>query len=327
MGKIIEQNLVVFLPCGCVAYFIPDSFFTLPVFHWPFFPSRFIFPLCHLFAYRERSCWGGGAKCALLCQDRSCRSLCGGSPPGWAGGWLPAGKWQGKPGMCVWFATHEHFAANSTQHLCAEMLSCRDADRPLLFLGIALWWCLAVFLCMMKVSFAWMLSLAWSSWIGPIWNSKWTSEDIPSASCSHCLGLSKQQGLAALSAQKAFQSCSRAVFAHSPDSQTCPLNFLSTSGTVLLLLPGVTTQLSTNSVPDSSSFFNAVSLAALVETVACFTQILVFFLPRRNHTIPSAGLANYCSDLTVWGSVRLLLLLKFLTLFWCVGEESRLLRL
>lgn len=195
-----------------------------------------------------------------------------------------------------------------------------------LFLGVALLGCSAVFLCVWwkRVS-SWVWSLAWSSWIGPIWNSKWTSEAAPSGNHSHGLGLSKQWELRVLSSRRTFQSCSRAVFALTPDSWTCPLNFSPTS-VIVLLVPGAELSLSSSIISDYSSFF-MLFLWHLLRLWHVLLKFWVSFLPRRNHTIPSAGLADYHSELAVWGSVRLLLLLRFLTLLLCVTEEFLLLRL
>lgn len=202
-----------------------------------------------------------------------------------AGGRLPGGKWRGKPRMRIWFATHEHVGANSAQHLCTEILPCRDADRSLPFPGYSftrVFSCVSV--CMMTVSFSWVLSLAWSSWIGPTWNSKWTSEAAPSGNHSHGLGLSKQWELRVCSCRRTFRSCSRTVFAHTPDSRTCPLNYSSVSVIVLLVLPGARTQPEHQHHFRFQLFLHVVSLAALVETVACFTQILVFFFYQAETT-------------------------------------------
>lgn len=72
-----------------------------------------------------------------------------------AGGRLPAEKWRAKPRTCIWFATQEHFAANSAQHLFMEILPRRGADRSLPFPGYSFTRVFSrVSVCMMKMSFS-----------------------------------------------------------------------------------------------------------------------------------------------------------------------------
>lgn len=70
------------------------------------------------------------------------------------------------------------------------------------------------------------------------------------------------------------------MFALTPDSRTSPLNSSSISAIVLLVLPGAA-QSEQQHHFRFRLFLNVVALAALVETVACFTQILVFFFTKE----------------------------------------------
>lgn len=156
----VPSELVVFFPCGCVVCRLPDFFFfffvSVPAFPHIFLISSLflIFPFCYPFFLLMELAW----------QHRVCTAMLGlqllvtavvHHLEG-AGGRLPAEKWRAKPRMCIWFATQEHFAANSAQHLCMEILPCRGAERSLPFPAYSFTRVFShVSVCVMKMSFSW----------------------------------------------------------------------------------------------------------------------------------------------------------------------------
>lgn len=242
-----------------------------------------------------------------------------------AGGRLPLGSAKGSQ-ECVFGLPHMN-TVQQTALSTSAWWSCHvdTLTRHSLSPAIALLGCLAQFLCVWwKWFFSGVLSLAWSFWVAPIWNSEWTSEAAPSGNHSCGLGLSKQWELGVICCRGTFWSCSRTVSVLTPDSQICPLNFSSMSVIVLLVLPGARTQPKHQPHSRFQLFLFVVSLAALVGTVACFTQILVFFFTKDK---PHRSL-SWPGRLPQWvSSLRLLLLLNFLTLLLCSREELLLLRL
>lgn len=143
-----------------------------------------------------------------------------------------------------------------------------------------------------------MLNLDWGSWTGPIWNSKWTSESVPIGKHRHGLGLSKQWEVRAPSAWRIVWLYSRIVSPHTPDLQICPSHFSSMAVIGLLILPGAVSE------PKHSQNFRFQLFAFFLwqHLLRLWHVLLKFwfsFLPRRNHTVPSAGLADYHSQLAL----------------------------
>lgn len=171
-------------------------------------------------------CWGKAGCPTSLLSVRSC------GVPGcswslqrlvaWRSCW-PAGSTEGSQG-CVWFASQERIMAPLQGDPVNMWTDCYLSWVARVFRGR----CVCGGVCVCGKWLLLVLSLARSSWIGPISNSKWTSESAHSASCRPGLGLFQQE-LAVLSPQPALQSAlqsrSSTAFALRPDSQTRPLSF------------------------------------------------------------------------------------------------------